>query len=153
MIQPSLMIEKVVALLIANKADIGINGADEVSEDWSKNLKPPYCLVYADTDEETDYQSAAADLIDVPITINIMCCSGEGKTAKETFDQAWAIARKVLQYAHSDFTFNQADLETDPGKPTQTVQLRPKKMPREISSKTAKQSVVITRMYYYDPQI
>lgn len=127
MIQPTLMIEKAVDVLRTNKVAIGITDAEEIAEDWSKNLKPPYCGVYADTEEETDQQSAGADLIDVPISINVACCSAEAKDAKDSFNQAWAIARKVIQYLHSDFMFNQADLETDPGKATLTVQLRPKK--------------------------
>jgi hypothetical protein len=147
------MIQKVVDTINANKNAIGVNGAEEISEDWSKNLKPPYCGVFADTEEESEQVSTMGDLIDIPISIKIVCCSSEKRTARDAMNEAWSIARKILQYVKGEYTFNQADLETDPGKPTYTVLLRPKRMPREILSKTAKQSVVQVNLFYNDPYI
>lgn len=153
MIQPSLMIQAVVDKINANKAAIGVKGAEEISEDWSKNLQPPYCAVFADTEEDSFASSTMGDVTDIPITINVLCVSSERRTAKEAFDEAWKISKKVIEFVKGEYTFNQADLETDPGKPTYVILLRPKPMPREILSKAAKQSVVSARFFYHDPYL
>ena len=150
MIPPGKMIEKVVALLNANKQAIGIKAAIEISEEPSKNLTPPYCGVFADTENETDQAATNNMLLAVPIEVKVWCFSSEKQTGAQSFAQAWEIARNAASKIVGPYTFTPEEMEIE-SEVSKTVPLKLRKRPRDVQAKKAKQSVVVLNLYYEDP--
>jgi len=138
MINPNDVADAAASKLVTNKVSLGITDAASIAEDTdAKDLRPPYCGVFANFENESIQESADSTQIGVPVEIKVLCSSSENKTAHLSFAEAFILANKVVTLLKGLLTVGSDE-----------VVLMLRKRPFEILRNAADQSVVQVNFYY-----
>lgn len=138
MITPDLVATAVVAKLNTNKVSLAIKDAEEISEDTASKLRPPWCGVFCDFDQESLNSSADDVQFEVPCEVKILCSSSDNKTAALSFAESFILANKVILLMKGVLAVESNEI---------TLLLR--KKPFEIIRNAADQCVLQVNMYYH----
>jgi len=137
MISPSLVIADVISRLEDSRAALKITGVEEINEDFTSNLRPPYVTVHADFENEAEQLSSASQLIEIPVEIKLVIFTAGHRNQSDAFNQAFQIAAGALNTACGIYEIS-----------GETIRVMPRPKPFEIWAKKKDSSVIMVSLFY-----
>lgn len=142
LVPPSDVVEAIADKIALNHVLLGIKDSGAISQDTkSGELSPPYCVVFADFDQDAQSETGDSVLLGVPVEIKVLCSSGQNTKAALSFAEAFAIVNKAI-------TLVKGTLPVTIGVETTEVQILLRKKPFDILSNKANQVLLQINFYY-----
>lgn len=141
MISPSSVISAVIDRLKDQAHVIGVKSVsiDEIYDDFSKNLTPPYITVHADFTDEAEDTASAGHLVQIPVEVKLLVFTVGHKTPQQAFEQAFDIAVNALREARGSYVVE-----------GENVFIIPRHKPFEIWAKKKDAAIIMCNLFYYD---